>query len=105
MHPSLLRYHLRRCQTMNAKMQTNNTTKRTVEIIIEHDADLTATLSAFQKVCNLLSPIGWNNGKPKSRRALHNAAYHKVKGKLRSQMTQTAIRFFSVVFACSSRRS
>ncbi len=43
---------------MNAKMQTDNTTKRTVEIVIEHDSDLAATLSAFQKVCNLLLSIG-----------------------------------------------
>ncbi len=89
---------------MNAKMQTDSTTKRTVEIVIEHDADLKATLSAFQKVCNLLSPIGWNNGKPKSRRALHDAAYHKVKGIIKAQMTQTAIRFVSGCYSKKKRR-
>ncbi len=90
---------------MNAEKQGSNITKRAVEIVIEHDSDLTATLSAFQKVCNLLPPICWNNGKPKSRRALYDAAYRKVKSTVKAPMTQTAIRFVSVVFACSSRRS
>ncbi len=89
---------------MNAKKQTDSKTKRTVEILIEHDADLTATLSAFQKVCNHLSPICWNNGKPKSRRALHDAAYHKVKGIVSAQMTQTAIRFVSACYSKKKRR-
>ncbi len=77
---------------MNAEKQGSNTTKRAVEIVIEHDSDL-------------ISPICWNSGKPKSRRALYDAANCKVKSIVSVQMTQTAIRFVSVVFACSSRCS
>ena len=75
--------------------------KRTVQIIIENDPDLRATLDAFQQVCSALSPLCWNNGKPFGRRKLHDVAYHQVKGIVRAQMTQTALR---LVAGCYSKK-
>ncbi len=66
-------------------------TQRTIQIVIENDPDLKATLSAFRQVCPALSPIRWNNGKPIGLRKLHDLAYQQIKGIVRSQMTQTAI--------------
>jgi IS605 OrfB family transposase len=77
------------------------TIKRTIPILIEHDNDLKATLHAFQQVCNDLSPICWNGGKPFSARSLQKHAYHQVKGIVSAQMTCTAIR---LVAACYSKR-
>jgi putative transposase len=77
------------------------TIKRTIPILIEHDNDLQATLHAFQQVCNDLSPICWNGGKPFSARSLQKHAYHQVKGIVSAQMTCTAIR---LVAACYSKR-
>jgi IS605 OrfB family transposase len=79
----------------------NETIKRTIPILIEHDNDLKATLHAFQQVCNDLSPICWNGGKPFSARSLQKHAYHQVKGIVSAQMTCTAIR---LVAACYSKR-
>ncbi len=64
---------------MNANLQTTNSTKRTVEIVVEQNSDLTVTLSTFQKVCDHLPSICGNNGKPKIRCALHSAAYREAK--------------------------
>jgi transposase len=77
------------------------TTKRTIPIRLEYDEDLKATLSAFQQVCNQLSPACWNGGKPRSARSLHKHAYSQVKGIVNSQMTCSAIR---LVAFCYSRR-
>jgi len=79
----------------------SETIKHTIPILIENDQDLKTTLSAFQKVCNILSPICWNSGKPLSARSLHKHAYHQAKGIVSAQMTCTAIRF---VAACYSKR-
>jgi IS605 OrfB family transposase len=79
----------------------NETIKRTIPILIEHDHDLRATLHAFQQVCNALSPVCWNSGKPFSARSLQKRAYHQVKGIVSAQMTCTAIR---LVAACYSKR-
>jgi putative transposase len=79
----------------------NETIKRTIPILIEHDNDLKATLHAFQQVCNALSPVCWNGGKPFSARSLQKHAYHQVKGIVSAQMTCTAIR---LVAACYSKR-
>jgi IS605 OrfB family transposase len=79
----------------------NKTIKRTIPILIEHDNDLKATLHAFQQVCNALSPVCWNSGKPFSARSLQKHAYHQVKGIVSAQMTCTAIR---LVAACYSKR-
>jgi putative transposase len=77
------------------------TVKRTIPILIKHDHDLRATLHAFQQVCNALSPVCWNSGKPLSARSLQKHAYHQVKGIVSAQMTCTAIR---LVAACYSKR-
>jgi len=77
------------------------TVKRTIPILIKHDHDLRATLHAFQQVCNALSPVCWNGGKPFSARSLQKHAYHQVKGIVSAQMTCTAIR---LVAACYSKR-
>ena len=53
--------------------------KRTIPILIEQDHDLKATLSAFKQVCNALSPICWNGGKPLSTRSLQNMPTTKLK--------------------------
>jgi len=80
------------------------TVKRTIPILIEHDQDLKATLYAFQKVCNTLSPICWNGGKPFSARSLQKHAYHQVKGIVSVQMTCTAIRFVAACYTKRKRR-
>ena len=77
------------------------TVKRTIPILIKHDHDLRATLHAFQQVCNALSPVCWNGGKPFSACSLQKHAYHQVKGIVSAQMTCTAIR---LVAACYSKR-
>ncbi|MDT7877260.1 MAG: hypothetical protein RQ862_01730 [Candidatus Caldarchaeales archaeon] len=79
----------------------SETVKRTIPILIEHDNDLKTTLHTFQQVCNTLSPIYWNSGKPLSARSLHKHAYHQVKGIVSANMTSTAIR---LVAACYSKR-
>jgi len=77
------------------------TIKRTIPIVLEFDQDLKATLSAFQQVCNQLSPACWNDSKPRSARSLHKHAYRQVKGIVSSQMTCSAIR---LVASCYSKR-
>ena len=77
------------------------TVKRTILTLIEQDPDLRATLPAFQQVCNALSSVCWNGGKPLYARSLQKHAYHQVKGIVSAQMTCTAIRF---VAACYSKR-
>ena len=72
---------------------TTEIVKRTIPLILENDEDLRATLRAFVDVCNRLSPICWNAGKPLTKRTLHKRTYHKIKGKVCGQMTCTAIRF------------
>lgn len=68
------------------------TVKRTIRLAIQWDEDLRETLCAFQRLCNTLSPICWNDGKPLSFFSLHKKAYHEVKGSLRSRLVQDAMR-------------
>ena len=77
--------------------------QRTVTIIIEPDPDLRQTLEVFRKVQADLSPIAFNNGKPLGPIALHRAAYHKVKGRLNSQMTISAIRAVAAAYQSAKR--
>jgi putative transposase len=66
--------------------------KRSVTILLPDDADLRATVAAFQRVQHVLSEPAYNRGKPLSALALHHAMYAQVVGILNSQMTCSAIR-------------
>jgi len=67
--------------------------QRTAQIVIEPDEDVKATLNAFRDICNQVSPVCWNDGKPITKPLpLHKATYPSVKGRLSSQLTCTAIR-------------
>jgi len=77
--------------------------QRTVTIVIEPDPDLRQTLEVFREVQADLSPIAFNNGKPLGPIALHRAAYHKVRGRLNSQMTISAIRAVAAAYQSAKR--
>ena len=72
-------------------------------IIIEPDPDLRQTLEVFRSVQADLYPIAFNNGKPLSPIALHRVVYHKVKGRLNSQMTISAIRAVAAAYKSAKR--
>ncbi len=66
--------------------------QRTITIIIEPDADLLQTLTAFREVQQALSGPCFNEGRPLGALALQRLMYHQVKGSLSAQMTISAIR-------------
>jgi hypothetical protein len=61
--------------------------QRTNTILLPDDTDLRATLDAFQRVQQALSPICFNDGKPLPALALYRTAYRGVAGTLSSQVT------------------
>jgi len=65
---------------------------RTITILLPDDANLRATLTAFQQVQQQLSPLCYHDGEPLGALALHRAGYRQVCGVLNSQMTCSAIR-------------
>jgi hypothetical protein len=65
--------------------------KRSVTILLPDDADLRATVAAFQRVQQDLSEAAFNAGEPLGALALHRAVYRQVVGALNSQMTCSAI--------------
>src|SRR5215469_18882494 len=73
--------------------------QRTVTILLPDDADLRATVAAFQHVQQQLSEPCYNNGQPLGALALQRACYHRVKGTLDAQMTISAIRVVSSAYA------
>ncbi len=73
--------------------------KRCVTILLPDDADLHATVAAFQRVQQDLSEPCYNDGKPLSALALHHAMYRRVVGPLNSQMTCSSIRLTAGAYA------
>src|SRR5262245_40547605 len=73
--------------------------KRSVTILLPDDADLRATVSAFQRVQQDLAEPCYNDGSPLSALALHHAMYRRVLGPLNSQMTCSAIRLTAGSYA------
>jgi hypothetical protein len=73
--------------------------KRAVTILLPDDADLRATVAAFQRVQQTLAGPCYNGGKPLSALALHHAMYPHVVGLLNSQMTCSAIRLTAGAYA------
>ncbi len=65
---------------------------RTITVLLPDDADLRATLVAFQQVQQQISPVCYHDGEPLGALALHRACYREVAGTLNSQMTCSAIR-------------
>jgi len=80
-------------------------TQRTITILLPDDADLHATLDAFQQVQSQVSPIAFNNGNPLKAVPLQRACYHEVKGRLNSQMTITALRLVAGAYAAARANS
>jgi len=72
---------------------------RTITILLPDDADLRATLLAFQMVQQHLSPVCYNGGSPLGALALHRACYRDAVGVLNSQMTCSAIRLTAGAYA------
>ncbi len=74
-------------------------TQRTITILLPNDPDLRATLLAFQRVQQQVSPLCFNDGQPVRAVPLQRACYHQVKGTLNSQMTITALRLVAGAYA------
>ena len=68
-------------------------------ILLPDDADLRATVAAFQRVQQELSASCFNDGQPLSALASHRKQYRNVAGTLNSQMTCTAIRLSAGAYA------
>jgi len=75
---------------------------RTITILLPDDADLRATLTAFQQVQQQLSPMCYHDGVPLGALALHRACYRAVAGVLNSQMTCSAIRLTAGAYASAT---
>jgi hypothetical protein len=54
--------------------------RRTITILIDPDTALRHTLTVFQEVCQWLSPIAFNEGKPLRATVLQQRCYHDIKG-------------------------
>jgi putative transposase len=72
---------------------------RTVTILLPDDADLLATVVAFQRVQQALSGPCYHSGQPLGALTLHHAMYAQVSGTLNSQMTCSAIRLTAAAYA------
>lgn len=87
-----------------ALVETNRMhVQRTTTLLLDFDADLLATLKAFQEVQQAVSPVCFGDGsqKPLLALALHKACYLNVLGKVNSQMTCSAIRLVSGAYVCA----
>jgi IS605 OrfB family transposase len=67
--------------------------------LLPDDADLRATVAAFQRVQQELTEPCYHDGQPLSALALHHAMYAAVAGTLKSQMTCSAIRLTAGAYA------
>ncbi len=76
--------------------------QRSVTILLPDDADLRATVAAFQRVQQQLTEPCFNEGKPLGALALQRGCYHAVKGALNAQMTISAIRLVSSAYASAT---
>jgi putative transposase len=79
--------------------------KRSVTILLPDDADLRATVAAFQRVQQELTEPCYHDGQPLSALALHHAMYTSVAGTLNSQMTCSAIRLTAGAYASARSNS
>jgi putative transposase len=70
---------------------------------IDPDAALRHTLTVFQEVCQWLSPIAFNEGKPLRATVLQRRCYHDIKGRLNAQMTISAMRRVTGAYASAKR--
>jgi putative transposase len=77
--------------------------RRTITILIDPDAALRHTLTVFQEVCQWLSPIAFNEGKPLRATVLQRRCYHDIKGRLNAQMTISAMRRVTGAYASAKR--
>jgi len=73
--------------------------QRTVTVKLPDDADLHATLEAFRAVQQDVSATAFNHGAPLRAVELHRADYERVKGRVNSQMTITALRLVAGAYA------
>src|SRR5215469_8953263 len=73
--------------------------QRSVTILLPDDADLRATVVAFQHVEQELSEPCFNEGRPLGALALQRARYYAAKGTLNAQMPISAIRVVSSAYA------
>jgi IS605 OrfB family transposase len=73
--------------------------KRSITILLPDDADLRATVVAFQRVQQELTEPCYHDGHPRSALALHHAMYAHVVGTLSSQLTCSAIRLTAGAYA------
>jgi IS605 OrfB family transposase len=72
--------------------------QRCATILLPEDADLRATLDAFQQTQQALSPVCFNQGQPLGAPAFQKRVYHSVKGALSAQMTCSAIRAVAAAY-------
>ena len=79
--------------------------KRSITILLPDDADLRATVLAFQQVQQQLSPLCYHDGAPLGALALHHLAYRQVASTLNSQMTCSAIRLTAGAYAAAKSNS
>lgn len=77
--------------------------QRTLQIVIESDDSLIKTLDSFIKICNSISDIAWNFGKPLKALDLHRRVYDNIKGTVSSQLTCTSIRLTSGAYTAAKK--
>ena len=70
---------------------------RTIPIILDHSQELVETLGVIRTIKNDISSVCYNNGNPLSSVLLHNAVYHKHKGRINSQLLCSIIRLVAVL--------
>lgn len=72
---------------------------RSLTLILPDDADLLATVRGFGQLRRDLSETAFNGGKPLNSVGLHMLSYQAVRGRLSSQMVQTAFRSVAGAYA------
>ena len=79
--------------------------QRTTTLLLEYDADLLATLKAFQSVQQQISPVCFGDAKGKFLNAveLQKACYHDVTGKVSAQMTCSAMRLVAGAYTSAKK--
>jgi len=80
--------------------------KRTIPIILNYNSLVDATVVEFNRYQRVISPVGFNEGKPLRALDLHHAVYHQTPTELTSQMWCSAIRTTAAAYAAakSNRR-
>jgi hypothetical protein len=78
--------------------------QRVIPIKLGQDTDLRATIESFRIIQQRVSKIAFGAGCPRSAIELHQIAYPKVRGELKSQLTCTAIRTVASEYTRARRR-